>query len=110
MYAQHFVPIHLVDVKIFYWVSENFDLLVALEEKVFTIHPPDTMNVCSKFHDNPSNSCQDILLKNKNVNLMVAPKETSDDHQNHQDSSSECYPMTVCTVCTKLQGSPLNSC
>ena len=31
------------------------------------------MNVWTKLHDNPLNSCQDILLKkNTNINLMVA--------------------------------------
>lgn len=27
------------------------------------------MNVCSTFYGNPSNSCQDILLKTTNMNL-----------------------------------------
>ncbi len=34
------------------------------------------MNVWTKFHRNPSNSCQDISFKATNVNLMVALQET----------------------------------
>ncbi len=30
------------------------------------------MNVCTHFHGNPSNSCQDLTLKSTNVDLMVA--------------------------------------
>lgn len=33
MFAQKYAPIHLVDVKIFSWVSEKIDLLVVLQEK-----------------------------------------------------------------------------
>ncbi len=33
MTVQHFAPIHPLDVKQFYWKSENIDLLVAAEEK-----------------------------------------------------------------------------
>ncbi len=33
MSVQDFVSIQPVDVKIFYWICESFELLVALEEK-----------------------------------------------------------------------------
>lgn len=33
------------------------------------------MNVCTKFHCNPSKSCWDILVKATNVNLMVMLEE-----------------------------------
>ncbi len=47
------LPIHLVDFEIFHWRSENFDVLVALDENtgnhqvthVSRIHPLGTMNV-----------------------------------------------------------------
>lgn len=34
------------------------------------------MNVCTGFYGNPSNSCGNILLRNKNVNLMHQKKIT----------------------------------
>ncbi len=46
------------------------------------------MNVCTKFHGNPSNSFWDNLLKTKNLNLTMAPEEKSGDPQINQDSSS----------------------
>ncbi len=33
------------------------------------------MNVCTTFHDKPSNSCWDIAFKTTNGNLMLALKE-----------------------------------
>ena len=39
--------------------------------RVNTSHPEGDMNVCSKYHRNPSSSCLDISLKNKNVNLIL---------------------------------------
>ncbi len=55
------VLIHLVDVEIFHWISEKFGLMVALDEtsgdQVLRIPPLGTMNICSKCHGNPSNSC-----------------------------------------------------
>lgn len=47
---------------IFWWLIENFDLYVALDEKVeitnvSKIHHLETFNICTKFHGNPSNSC-----------------------------------------------------
>ncbi len=47
------------------------------------------MNVCTKFHSNPSNSSQEFSLKITNVKLMVALEENTEDHQSLQDSSSE---------------------
>ncbi len=50
------------------------------------------MNLCNKFHGNPSNSFAenqwDISLKLTNVNLSVVPEEKSEDHQSHKDTSS----------------------
>lgn len=39
------------------------------------------MNVCSKFHGNPSNSSWDISIKNKNDNSMVALEEKAENPQ-----------------------------
>lgn len=39
------------------------------------------MSLGTKFHRNQSNSCQDILLKTANVNLMAALEEESDQDQ-----------------------------
>ena len=60
--VQRFGPIHHINVVIFHWKNETFDLLVALEEKsditqVSRIHPLATMNVCTKGHVNPFSSC-----------------------------------------------------
>ncbi len=35
-------------------------------------YQPEAMNVCTKFHGNPFNSCRDISLKAANENLTVA--------------------------------------
>lgn len=43
--------------------------------KVIKIRPEGNMNVWAKLQGNLPNSCQDILLKNTNVNLMVVLKE-----------------------------------
>ncbi len=52
---------------------------------VIIIHAEGIMNVCTKFHDSPSNSCQDISLTSKNVHLLVVVEEMSRDHQSQQD-------------------------
>lgn len=39
------------------------------------VHPEVNMNVCTKFHGIPLNDCWDILLRNTNVNLMLAQVE-----------------------------------
>lgn len=43
-------------------------------------------NICTKLHVNLS--IQDISYKTTNVNLMVALKEKSQEHQSHYDESS----------------------
>ncbi len=48
--------------------------------KVTTIHSEGDMNVCNKFHDNPSSISQDTSLKT--INIMVALEEKSGYHQN----------------------------
>lgn len=66
-----------------YWTNQNFD---ATRRKVTgslhfsTVHPED-MDICTKFHGNPSKGCLDILLKIINVNLLAALQERSEDHQ-----------------------------
>lgn len=60
MSAPGFVPIRSVDVEIFHWISEDFDLLVELEEKLNVRSDPlGTMNIFTKFHGNLSNSWVD---------------------------------------------------
>lgn len=44
-------------------------------KKVNAIYSEGALNVCCKFHDNPSNNWRDISLKTTNVNLTVAPEE-----------------------------------
>ncbi len=50
---RHFLSICLVDVEKFHWISEKFDLPVALHEKA-GLHPLGNMNVCPKYFANPS--------------------------------------------------------
>jgi len=63
MSVQNIVRVYLDDVEIFHRISENTDLLMALEEKsrgdrkVIRIYPLGTTNVCTKLHGGPSNSC-----------------------------------------------------
>lgn len=49
--------------------------------KSFECIPFKTLNIRSKSYSNPSNSCQDILLKTKNVNLIVALNKVSRIHR-----------------------------
>ncbi len=53
-------PCSLVDVDIFHWISKNFDLLVALEEKF-----------CEHLNGSPSSSCWDILVWTKAVDGLT---------------------------------------
>lgn len=51
MYMKTFVPIHPIGVKIFHRINENFDLMVAVNEKSgghmgLQGSPVETMNVC----------------------------------------------------------------
>lgn len=55
--------------------------MMALDKKVSFYNPLRTMTVCTKCHGNPLNSCQDISIKNKNVNLKLALEEKSEDPQ-----------------------------
>ncbi len=54
MYVQHFGPIHLVDVEIFCWTSENiWPASGAAWREVISILPLCTMDVYTKCHGNP---------------------------------------------------------
>lgn len=55
---------------------------------VIRIHAQGILNICTTFHDELSNSCQDIIIKTKIVNLTAALDKKLEDHQTHQDSSS----------------------
>lgn len=61
----------------------NFNLLLDKMSKyqVIAVNLKGGRNLFNKFNGNPSNSCQDISLKTTNVNLMVAQKEKSGNHQ-----------------------------
>ncbi len=50
---------------------------------MITIYPEGAIDVCTKFHGNPSNICLDISLKTTNVNLMAVLEKKSGDHQSH---------------------------
>ncbi len=63
-------------------------MMFIMFTKGITVHPDGGMNVWTKFHDNPSNSCWDISLKTTNVHLLGALQEKSDDHQSQYDSFS----------------------
>lgn len=64
------------------YVCCKFDLMMALEKMsaLLLIHLEANMNVCTRFHDSPSNFSQDISWKTTNVILMVALEETSENH------------------------------
>lgn len=63
MSVPNFVPIRQVDVRIFYWVTDNFDLMVVARRNkgahlcYVTIHPLVTLNVCTKLQSDPSDCC-----------------------------------------------------
>lgn len=48
---------------------------------IIIMYPEGDMNLCGKFPGNVFNSCCDILLKSKDVNLMVTPEKKSGDHK-----------------------------
>lgn len=43
--------------------------------KVIRVHPEGNMNTCTRRHGGLCNTCWDILLKSKNISLIVALKE-----------------------------------
>ena len=49
-------------------------MTLTIKRQLFTIHPLGIMNVWIRFYGSPSNSCWDISIINKNVNLMVVKK------------------------------------
>lgn len=73
MLIPNVVPVQPVHVEIFYWISRNFELLVALKEtsKHCQSHWDSsfvgTINICSTFPDSPSNCCWDISLSARHV-------------------------------------------
>ncbi len=44
-------------------INQSVDLMMALE--FFAVYPLGTLNVCTKFHGNPSCGCRDISITNK---------------------------------------------
>ena len=58
--------------------------MIPLDEMTL-IYPEETMNVCTRFHGNTCNCAivVDISISTKNVNLLVALEEKSEDHQSH---------------------------
>lgn len=82
------------DVKIFYWISEYFDLFLVLKEKIMGSpkslgnHSLSTMDSCTKCHDNPPSSCWDISPETKNVNVLVALEKMSQGHKSYYSPSS----------------------
>ncbi len=55
------------------------------------------MDICTKFHGNPSYSCRDMSVKNKNVNLLVVLEKVS-----------RLHPLRTMNVQTKFLGNSLN--
>lgn len=61
-----------MDDEIFYWRSENFDLPVALDEK---LGDQSSEHHDCLFYGNPFNGCRDISLKIKCFNLLLTLNE-----------------------------------
>ncbi len=64
----------IISIGLGFRTNSNFDLTMVIEGKkvikilkILTVN----MNLCNKFHGNPSSSCPDISLKTTNVNLIV---------------------------------------
>lgn len=55
--------VHALDVEIFYWISDNFDIIVVRKQKsgILGYIVQETKNVCTKFvhifHDSPFSAC-----------------------------------------------------
>ena len=72
------MPIHLVDAEVFHWISENVDLLSALEEKSEKSH--SVMKVITIYHNleylqfdgNRSNHCWDIPVWTNQVEVGLS--------------------------------------
>lgn len=78
----NFIPINQLNVVIFHCIQyvKTFTCCQWHRQsqgitKASSIHPLRTMNNCITFNGNPSNSCCDISVKNKNINLIVVPEE-----------------------------------
>ncbi len=63
------------------------------------------INDCIKNHHNLSNSCWDVSLKNKNINLTTTVEEKSG-----SPKSLGCIFWGTMNVSAKFHGSPSNSC
>lgn len=76
-----------------YCVSKHFDLIVALDVNLVTVHLDGDIIVFIKFRGNPPNACEDISLKTTNMKCVVAlfksEKESYDvpTLQSHHESS-----------------------
>lgn len=62
-----FAPVPQVNTAILYWLSDDFDIVVMLEENSGHhqhrgVHPPGDEDNRTKFHPNTLMTCQDILL------------------------------------------------
>ncbi len=67
--------------------------------KVTPIHPED-ISGCNKCHDNPSNSCWNILFQTSNVNLMATLEEKWGDQViriHHLGIMNLCTTFYACT-------------
>ncbi len=59
MCESNFTTIHPIVERTFHSKTKNVNLaLEKMQEitKIIRIHPPDTTNLCTQFHDKPSNS------------------------------------------------------
>lgn len=59
----------------------RFDLTTVQVQNVIPVQPPVGTNICTKFYDNSSDSCQTFLPKYNNYYLLVVIDEKSGDHQ-----------------------------
>lgn len=81
--------------------SEDFSLLRITKD--IKIYPLGTMNECTKFHENPSNSCSDISVNIKNLLVLLQEKSS-------ENKAGRIHPLRTMNVCTKCHDNPSDSC
>lgn len=69
--------LELAETVLFHFVHANIQGNDNKVNLINGVHPLGTLNICTKFHGNPANSCQDTSIKIKNVNLLIPLEKKS---------------------------------
>lgn len=70
------------------------------DHKITMVHPLDTVDICIKFHDNPSNICLDISARTQKVFMLVVQEKGT-------NTVLRTHPLETMIVCTKFPDKPV---